>query len=300
MSEFKAELHVDVVIGFQHRFKSEIEKACFKNSFVCHVQTTHIAKLMADADLAIGAGGTAIWERCSLGLPSLCICLAENQRKQIVDAASAGILVALTFTEDLIGSIRFNVTNFLNNPALIELISNVSMKSVDGSGVFAIASALNFNEDYFSEIKVRCAVISDGIKVWPWRNHKDTRKFFFDKSELIFDEHINWWNESILDSKRILLLGIFNNVEFGVVRFDFKDASKAMTSIYLNPIMVGKSFGKGLLIKGIAWLKENYPELKILLAEIMHENVISMKLFKSVGFYEKNGIFKLELPFGKE
>jgi len=35
---------------------------------------------MADSDLAIGAAGSTSWERCCLGLPTLLIVLAENQR----------------------------------------------------------------------------------------------------------------------------------------------------------------------------------------------------------------------------
>ncbi|NNE21967.1 MAG: UDP-2,4-diacetamido-2,4,6-trideoxy-beta-L-altropyranose hydrolase [Rhizobiales bacterium] len=39
-----------------------------------------MASLMVKADLAIGGGGVSGWERCALGLPSLVIALADNQR----------------------------------------------------------------------------------------------------------------------------------------------------------------------------------------------------------------------------
>jgi UDP-2,4-diacetamido-2,4,6-trideoxy-beta-L-altropyranose hydrolase len=39
----------------------------------------HMAQLMADSDLAIGAAGATAWERCCLGLPSLMLVLADNQ-----------------------------------------------------------------------------------------------------------------------------------------------------------------------------------------------------------------------------
>jgi len=45
------------------------------------VNINNMAKLMADSDLAIGAAGGMTWERCSLGLPSLIIPTAENQRQ---------------------------------------------------------------------------------------------------------------------------------------------------------------------------------------------------------------------------
>ena len=38
-----------------------------------------IALLMAECDLAIGAGGSTSWERCALALPAIVICTAPNQ-----------------------------------------------------------------------------------------------------------------------------------------------------------------------------------------------------------------------------
>jgi UDP-2,4-diacetamido-2,4,6-trideoxy-beta-L-altropyranose hydrolase len=40
----------------------------------------NMAELMANADLAIGAAGSTTWERCCLGLPSIQIVIAENQK----------------------------------------------------------------------------------------------------------------------------------------------------------------------------------------------------------------------------
>lgn len=45
-----------------------------------HVDSDEMARLMTEADLAIGAAGTTSWERCCLGLPTLTLVLAENQR----------------------------------------------------------------------------------------------------------------------------------------------------------------------------------------------------------------------------
>jgi UDP-2,4-diacetamido-2,4,6-trideoxy-beta-L-altropyranose hydrolase len=42
--------------------------------------TNEMARLMAEADLALGTCGGAAWERCLLGLPALVVVSAENQR----------------------------------------------------------------------------------------------------------------------------------------------------------------------------------------------------------------------------
>jgi UDP-2,4-diacetamido-2,4,6-trideoxy-beta-L-altropyranose hydrolase len=54
-----------------------------------------MAQLMADSDLAIGAAGSTSWELCCLGVPSLLICTAANQRAVIAALASASATVQL-------------------------------------------------------------------------------------------------------------------------------------------------------------------------------------------------------------
>lgn len=44
------------------------------------VGSSCLAEIMANSDLAIGAAGGSAWERCCLGLPTLIIVVAENQR----------------------------------------------------------------------------------------------------------------------------------------------------------------------------------------------------------------------------
>lgn len=66
------------------------------------VNVSDMARLMADSDLAIGAAGSTSWERCCLGLPSLMLLLAENQRggAQALQAAGAAGFIAASDLED--------------------------------------------------------------------------------------------------------------------------------------------------------------------------------------------------------
>jgi UDP-2,4-diacetamido-2,4,6-trideoxy-beta-L-altropyranose hydrolase len=91
----KPDIQVDVVIGAQHPCRSAIENNCALQGFLCHVQTTRMAELMLAADLAIGAGGSATWERCAMGVPSIIMVLADNQSKAANDLDCAGVLISL-------------------------------------------------------------------------------------------------------------------------------------------------------------------------------------------------------------
>lgn len=39
-----------------------------------------MAQLIYEADLAIGAAGSSVWERCCLGLPQVLMLTADNQK----------------------------------------------------------------------------------------------------------------------------------------------------------------------------------------------------------------------------
>ncbi len=76
----RTDMQVDVVVGSSNIHKEEIENVCCKyDTLTFHYQVNNMAELMNTADLCIGAGGTATWERCFVGLPTILITIAENQ-----------------------------------------------------------------------------------------------------------------------------------------------------------------------------------------------------------------------------
>lgn len=95
LAELNSMQQVDVVIGVQHPNREQIQQACINHGFICHVQTTRMAELMAEADLALGAGGTATWERCAMGLPSIIAVIAENQSKAAMDLDAFRVIINL-------------------------------------------------------------------------------------------------------------------------------------------------------------------------------------------------------------
>jgi len=71
----------EVVVGTSKPHRRDIETLASQiPNTICHVGVENMAEMMAAADLAIGAGGTAAWERCCVGLPSIVMTLAENQK----------------------------------------------------------------------------------------------------------------------------------------------------------------------------------------------------------------------------
>jgi spore coat polysaccharide biosynthesis predicted glycosyltransferase SpsG len=79
-----------------------------------------MASLMAAADLSLGAGGSAIWERCFLRLPSIVWITADNQRDATEATARAGALQSLGFYAQVtVETILAALTMFIINPAVL-------------------------------------------------------------------------------------------------------------------------------------------------------------------------------------
>lgn len=95
-------LMVDLVLGAQAAERMKISDRTSRNPNIkWYSDVRNMAELMAVADLAIGAGGTASWERCCLGVPSLVIEIADNQKLIASRLEQAGAIRNLGWHEDI-------------------------------------------------------------------------------------------------------------------------------------------------------------------------------------------------------
>lgn len=126
---------VDVVIGLGHPARKEIEALCSRHGFQCHVQTAEVARLMHAADLAIGAGGSTSWERCCVGLPTVCLTQAVNQVPIARGLEAAGAILYQGEGGDVTAeNIRDTVQSLITQPARVLSLSRSAHQLVDGQG----------------------------------------------------------------------------------------------------------------------------------------------------------------------
>lgn len=142
--KFNLKSEIDVVVGFDHPYCEEIKLLCVKNGYTCHIQTLKMAELMLSADLAIGAGGSATWERCCLGLPAILFAFAENQIKIVSDLSEYGACVSLSESELRSGSLFEEIINELfQDDSALSRLSSKAYFLVDGCGVDRVLEFIN-------------------------------------------------------------------------------------------------------------------------------------------------------------
>lgn len=123
---------VDVVVGAGNQQKERIEEFCRDHErYHYHCQVDNMAELMVAADLAIGAGGTTTWERCSVALPSVSIVIAANQLETTQAVAWAGATVYLgTHDEVSVEEISSAVMDLKNAPERVVALGRKSLSIV--------------------------------------------------------------------------------------------------------------------------------------------------------------------------
>lgn len=278
-------LRVDIVIGPQNPHLADIQRKCDQFGFSCYVQTHRIAELMASADLAIGAGGTATWERCCLGLPTLVLCVAENQRWLIDQTALLGLVYAPSIGSTDVDSIAEHLRALRTNPRLLRALSRNCLQAVDGHGTWRVARAMGSGT-----ISIREANQTDAAQVLAWRNHPEIRAASNNAHVIEQSAHDKWYCAVLDDADRFLLLGEDDKGIVGVVRFDVRDG-EAEVSIYLVPGRIGRGYGAGLLQAAEAWLSAKRPDVPVLKAQVLRDNPRSHGLFESCGYKKSSTLY---------
>lgn len=263
--------HVDVVTGAQHPAKASIAATCQAQGWTHHIQTPHLAALMAQAQLAIGAGGSATWERACLGLPCITLCIAENQRQLVTDAAKAGIIHASDSAH-----LTEHIALLLKDAMLRHAISEKAMSLVDGRGTARVLLAMGY-----SPVTMRLANEEDSAALFNWRNDARIRAVSRSSAPIEPAGHEAWLHSVLQDKNRLLLIGEEGGTPVGVVRFDVAE-HMAEVSIYLVPDVTGK--GHALLLSAENWLRRHHPHIQQLNAEVLADNIPSHRLFQRAGY----------------
>lgn len=106
------------------------------------VNITDMAQRMAASDLAIGAAGSTSWERCCLGLPSVVVCLAANQREVIRMLEQAGISLVLNQAEFLDNGAIVLASKLIQIQNDLPKFVAAAIRVTDGSGVKRVVQLL--------------------------------------------------------------------------------------------------------------------------------------------------------------
>lgn len=124
--------------------RSQVERMALDVRLHVGLGPAEIAALLADADLAVGASGVNTWERCCLGLPSVMLVVADNQRDiaAALDAAGGAVVLGRPETLDP-GTIASTAIALAGDSGRLRAMAENAALICDGAGGDRVALAIS-------------------------------------------------------------------------------------------------------------------------------------------------------------
>ncbi len=271
-------VQVTVIAGASHPDLPGLDVWCsHRANAELHVQVRDLTPHLLAADLAIGAGGSTTWERCGCGLPTVAICLADNQREVILEGARAGFLWGIDHVPS--SPELATVLKVLSGaPGLVQHMSRQALQVTDARGAGRVADLLMPRL-----AQVRLATVTDARMIYEWRISPEVMGAARNSASFTFEEHCAWLARVLADPQRLLLVGLSGGRESGVVRFDI-DGNRAEVSIFLAPCAMGTGLGRAVMMAAEARLRLDYPHVTHVDAWVNADNYRSFQLFQHLGY----------------
>lgn len=147
-------------------------------------------------------------------------------------------------------------------------------------------------------IILRFAAQEDCLDIFTWRNDPVTIAVS-PSGAVRWEEHIVWFEEKMNSPQTQLFIATNEKAEkLGIIRFDRQKETKrekreeekedaAEVSININPFFRSQGYGAMVLQQALDIYFANFP-VQTIFAQIMPENIVSLKLFRKMGFVEES------------
>jgi RimJ/RimL family protein N-acetyltransferase len=281
-----AETSLNVILGAHQNYQDCVREKAKALPWPTDVTTyvSNIAERMKFADLAIGAAGATTWERCCLGLPTVSVQIADNQREISLAVAQAGAAINAgpIQADDFSRNLQAAVSEAATNARLTELSLNAA-SICDGKGVGRVLESLCLG-DKKPTLIARYARSDDAYNIWRWRNADSANRFYRNPKFVSLGEHLKWFGGALNNPYCVLLIVEHDSIPLGHVRLDLDNEMQehAEISIYVNPVVRGKGHGSAIL--EVAIQKAKAAGIERFTADIHQDNPASLHLFRKVGF----------------
>jgi UDP-2,4-diacetamido-2,4,6-trideoxy-beta-L-altropyranose hydrolase len=284
-----AHLAVDVVLGKASPHYACVERLVEQRPFTTlHGGLASLAALVLRADLALGAAGSASWERAALALPTLVTPVADNQRQgaKALCAAGAALLAVLQEAGDPRDMLLQALLGLQSQAQLLHRMSEAARSLGDGRGLGRLLLTM---AGPASGRTLRPAVLADEVLYHRWANDLEVRRQSFRSDPIPLEQHRHWFRARLQSSQALLRVLIDSEgCPLGQIRLERNavDPARAVIGFSLDPLARGHGLAAELLQLGLAELARRWGADALAYGEVLQANVASAKAFLRAGFAE--------------
>jgi UDP-2,4-diacetamido-2,4,6-trideoxy-beta-L-altropyranose hydrolase/UDP-4-amino-4,6-dideoxy-N-acetyl-beta-L-altrosamine N-acetyltransferase len=246
------------------------------------VDEGHMAEIMANSDIAIGAAGSTTWERCCLGLPTIQIVIAKNQQFLAETLACRNVV-------KLAKEVKEASCLLENSSKWMKALGNSALGICDGMGTYKVFNKMTDRKIFleeFGEVDL-CNYVNlnenDKLQVLNMRNHPQIKKWMYSRNSISEENHFGFIKNLEIDIERRYFLvkqkdNIIGSINFSKINFE----NSVYLGIYTNPFLQSKGAGKILesAASQYAFIELDVEKIKL---EVFPGNE------KAINFYNKCG-----------
>lgn len=275
-------LEVDIVLGANSPHRSSVlAQVAQRANTTTYEQQLHLADLMAQADLAMGAAGVTAWERLCLGLPAIVVDLAENQKPGSAALLKDGLIYhagdAGCFPER---GLRLALQIALGDEGQLRSISERGQLIVDGLGAKRCAEVLCPSGR--ESLCIREANIQDVGLYFNWANDPLTRQQALCSEPIPWDSHQKWFIARLDKPGSFLFVMETGGLPVGQIRFD-RDGDSLLIDYSIDCLARLRGWSKEMIGMAVGMLPSGSHRL---LAKVKKSNAASCAVFSRLGFEE--------------
>ncbi|RJG49015.1 UDP-2,4-diacetamido-2,4,6-trideoxy-beta-L-altropyranose hydrolase [Motilimonas pumila] len=262
------------------RWVSDYQEKQQRRQIKLLTDVSDMAKLMLSADLAIGASGSSAWERAAMGLPTLNIITADNQKFIARAMNKMGLTKALKLFDDK-HKIAQQIMQ-ISQQKHAQFLSQSGFNTIDANGCQRVIKTMLRSRA--SELSLRPFEPTDKVTIYHWQLQPNIRQYARTPSVPSIQEHSHWFEQQLLqqelaEPEHINLIIMFNQLSCGMIRLSKLEMDWEVSILISQPF-----HGLKVAQAALRQLQKAYPVN--MRAEIAPENIASVKAFLNSGFMQ--------------
>lgn len=284
-----------VIVG--NSFKNIIEiknHASLNTELIFNADDSIMKDAMIESDIAISAAGQTLYELARMGVPTIAISIADNQKGNVYRSQKAGFIEFAGEWNDK--SLNENILKHFSklcDKTQRQFKSECGQKFIDGQGATRVAKKI-FQQYFEKNMLIRKVTLNDIKKIYELSNDDTVRQNSCNQEKIEFSKHKKWFYQKLNDENCLFLIAEINQKMVGQIRFDIR--KDAIISISIHKDFRNIGIGKFIMVKALQLIKKNFPSIHKVIAFVKNENIISKKYFEKCNFKFINLYKTKEIP----
>jgi UDP-2,4-diacetamido-2,4,6-trideoxy-beta-L-altropyranose hydrolase len=138
------QIKLEVVLGRASPWVSEVKSMITKSNLdiKLHIDAKNMAEIVSNSDCVIGGAGISSLERAYLGVPSIALVMADNQKRGAIALEAFGVSKVIYETENFYHRLIENIYSLRSDACLLNAMMFNGLSLLDGDGLDRVVGAI--------------------------------------------------------------------------------------------------------------------------------------------------------------